>query len=563
MSLALLLACAPAPLTVDARVVDGGIEVRGSRALDHVVLTDDAGTIRGSARSSTPGPTATVLLPIVPGERYRVEATAPDGTPATTRVEVPVGCFRAEIEIPAGQARWPVTAGDWAVPSGQLETPVALRLTALEPCSPTVRIGPETTTIALPTAGAREVLTTRVGAEPVSVAIDALRFRLVPEPPSLPTLRVVDWRFPADARGDADDTRAADRIDLPPEWWSLTLGQLGLGTRARADQMPWAWQSLTLANDGTQPVNLLIQASIERDGRPAPAFDTRIRERSVAEARALLAVPAGGQAQAILPVFVDPKAIHGRQQVTRRIRLTPLGADTPSHDLEAPLGVARGSSWATAGLVGALTVSMLGWLGVVSGLRRLGRERTSDLVTVALFASATWVIGAAFQVVGTTVGWLLGPFTPLVMGLPDQAFRACLLATLLTILPRPGVLALSTGVGFLLRGLTFGALHPTDLLYLGSAIAFLEAGAWLSGLTRDGAWRDAPPLTRWLRLTLGLGCANIGATAAGLVVTATLYRLYLADWYVVSLLALPGFAWVAVGCALAVPFASSLRDVRR
>jgi len=49
--------------------------------------------------------------------------------------------------------------------------------------------------------------------------------------------------------------------------------------------------------------------------------------------------------------------------------------------------------------------------------------------------------------------------------------------------------------------------------------------------------------------------------ATGLVVSVAFYRLYYADWYVALMLALPGFAYVVVGCALAVPFARSLRRV--
>jgi hypothetical protein len=40
-----------------------------------------------------------------------------------------------------------------------------------------------------------------------------------------------------------------------------------------------------------------------------------------------------------------------------------------------------------------------------------------------------------------------------------------------------------------------------------------------------------------------------------------LYRLFLAQWYVVMILALPGFLYVLVACWLAVGFADSLRAV--
>ncbi|MFT4623935.1 MAG: hypothetical protein ACI8PZ_002591 [Myxococcota bacterium] len=563
-----LVACTPEPLRIEASVVDGGVQVQASRAMASVELRDGGGAAVGRATLAIPSEQATVLAPIRPGARLTVVASAADGVEATATTTAPTGCAHVEIEIPAGQARWPATAGAWPVPVGDGRTTVAVRLTALAPCRPQVHIDGAPITLDLPTAGAREVLYPRVADRPVRVHIDELDLELVPEAVDPAKLRdqlaVTEWAFPATARGAVDPTLAPDRIDLPPRWWEVARARAGLGVRPRDDQAPWAWQSVSIANASDVPLHVVVSASILDHGAPSAAFRVRLRSHAVDEARALLTVPANGTATAALPVFVDGFALDGRIQVTRRLAITPLGTRTPIHTLDAPLTVSRGSSVATAGLLAAIGVSLLGWLGMALGFRRwIANTPTTDLVTVALFASATWVVGAAFQVIGTAVGWLLGPFTPFVMGLPDQAFRACLLATLLTLLPRPGVLALATTLGFLLRGLTFGALHPTDLLYLGSAVVFLESGAWMSGLTRGGAWRDAGRTVRWLRLVLGLGSANVAATAAGLVISATLYRLYLAEWYVIGLLALPGLAYVAVGCALAVPFAEGLREVRR
>jgi len=60
---------------------------------------------------------------------------------------------------------------------------------------------------------------------------------------------------------------------------------------------------------------------------------------------------------------------------------------------------------------------------------------------------------------------------------------------------------------------------------------------------------------------VGLGLANLCATATGLAVSVVLYRLFLADWYVVLILALPGFLYVLVGTWLAVDFAGALKRV--
>jgi len=182
-------------------------------------------------------------------------------------------------------------------------------------------------------------------------------------------------------------------------------------------------------------------------------------------------------------------------------------------------------------------------------------------VTVSLFGSLSYVVATALQVVGMGLAALLGPFSPLVMGLADDAFRACLLGTLIALLPRPGIAAMATVVGFLMRGLTLGAFHPVDLLYVGSAVLWLEGWLWVSGCTRGEGWLRGTRWHQWFRLSVGLGLANLCATATGLAVSVVLYRLFLADWYVVLILALPGFLYVLVGTWLAVDFAGALKRV--
>jgi hypothetical protein len=187
--------------------------------------------------------------------------------------------------------------------------------------------------------------------------------------------------------------------------------------------------------------------------------------------------------------------------------------------------------------------------------------QTTQLVTVALFGSLSYVVATALQVVGMGLASVLGPFSPLLMGLVDDAFRACLLGTLVALLPRPGTAMLATLVGFLMRGLTLGAFHPVDLLYVGSTVLWLEMWLWISGCTRGPGWLSGGRLEQWVRLSVGLGVSNVCATATGLAISVVLYRLFLADWYVVSILALPGFLYVLVGTWLAVDFAAALRRV--
>lgn len=193
--------------------------------------------------------------------------------------------------------------------------------------------------------------------------------------------------------------------------------------------------------------------------------------------------------------------------------------------------------------------------------RLLRGARTSDLTTVAVFGSLTFVVSMASQLLGMALAAALGPFSPLVTGLVDDAFRTALLATLVTLLPRPGVVALALVLGQVMRGLGLGSFHPLDLVTLGSSIAFLETSLWATGLTRGGAWRDQAPWTRWVRMSLGFGIPSALSMLCALSVGTVFYRMFYAPWYVLLMVALPGFLYVVGACGIAVRFAASLRRV--
>ncbi len=382
--------------------------------------------------------------------------------------------------------------------------------------------------------------------------------------PSAPvTLR--EARFPADARGAPDRARPHDAVDLPPAWWTTTARRLGLGTRPRDEQAPWAWEAVRVANPNPHAVTVIVRARTLRGAEEDLAFRPRFRDLdgAVGAVAVLLQVPAEGEAVAVLPVHVDSAAVpEGVGERTRELVLLAPGVAEPVAAVTRAWRVRRAGGARSLAFAAALVVSGLGLAGLIGpGRRALRQARTADLVLVASFAALTFVVATAARVLGLGVASALGPFEPLVTGLVDDAFRTVLLASLITLLPRPGVAALATVIGWLLRGVALGSLHPGDILYLGSVAFWLESGLWLAGLTRDPGWRDESAVRQWARLTIGLGGANAMAALTGLITTMVLYRLHLAGWYVAMLVGFPGFLYVALGCALAVPFARAIRQV--
>jgi hypothetical protein len=249
-------------------------------------------------------------------------------------------------------------------------------------------------------------------------------------------------------------------------------------------------------------------------------------------------VPAGGRASATLPVFVDERtALPGAYALAATASV--LGSREAQWTARTPLYVRQGSTTAAAGVLAGFATSALGYAWIARRLRGwLERAATSELMTIALFGAVLFGVGTASDVLSMAVGAVLGPFATLVTGLLQDVLRVALLGTLLTLLPRPGTLALAILTGGLGRALTTGGFTPTDILYYGASVSLAEGFAWIA-----------------------FAGANALTTLLGLWLHTVLFRLYFADWYLWLQVLGPGFLYVLVACALAVPFADSLRRV--
>lgn len=566
----LLLACAP-EVPPDVEVHRGAVVVHAAD-VDAVAVEDASGAVL--ARRHMPAPVDTLELPVAwePGPyTVRIDAAGqawelPVDVPALPPLEV-------WVEAPVGQGR---TRPGERVPLtllGGHPAQVAVVARAWEPGELTVRLG-EVEVRREVRRGEQVVALAEVRDEVTGSAslLDTEQaFLIAPTALSAAVARrelALDGVvFPADRTGHAELSRPAGRVTLPSPLWRRSLRRLGLGTRARDPWAPWAHTGVVLSSTGDAPVSVVVrQRILGPDGEPAAAFRPRVRGAGdgSGSVTALLRVPPGEQARAALPVFLDEGAVDPEVVYTRVVEVLPLGSREPLHRREEPLYVSAGS--APAGLAFALAVlsALAGTVLLLrQGPRWLRDLPTSELMTAALFGALVFAVGAAGQLLGLGVGALLGPFAPLLTGLVDDALRYALLATLVTLIPRPGAASLALLTSWLVSGLALGTFSPTDLLFLGTRVAWLEGSLWVAGVTRSRRWLDQGPVARWARLTLAFGTTALVTTATGLAVHAVLYRLFFADWYVALLLLGPGSVYVAVAMGLAVPFAGSLRRVQR
>lgn len=577
--LALLLGACQEPAWEPAVEADeAGISITSRLPVDRVEVFDAEGVpvLRRDLPAPVADPRIEVRLP--PDAEHLVRLRAGRRT-RDLRFRAPPapGPLRVRVEAPLGQGLRPAKDGDvllFDIIEG-IGSRVALRLTARAPIVVDAALCGVCRRLDLRVVGEQaELVATAPSVDcPVEVVLPdgpSTAFVLRPVPTTLAaaraSLRLERITFPADADGRADAGRAPGRVTLPSPFWDAVLRHTRLGARSWAAEIPWAWTAVAVRNDGERPINAVVRLRVtDEDGASVDAFRSRVRssDGDTGLVTGLLRVPPGSTSVARLPLYVDEAALPGRASAwTRRVELTPLGSDAPLLVDEQPLYVQRGSTATSLGFA-AVLLSMLA--GLVLLAVRLGpwmrATSTSELVTIALFANLMFFFSAASHLVGLGAATVLGPFSSLVTGLLDDAFRFALLATLVTLLPRPGVVTLAILVHYLMRALALGGFQVTDPILLASAVLWLEGGLWLCGVTRSGDWRDESAGRRFARMGLAFSVASVVGIAVGLVVAAVLYRLYFAGWYVALVLAVPGLLYTVIACWLATGFAASLRRV--
>lgn len=382
------------------------------------------------------------------------------------------------------------------------------------------------------------------------------------------TLEFVDAPFPVNQLGRPEIDRPVDRITLPAGWWKEVLKRTALGTRNWDRYQPWGNQGIELRNTSDTPINVAIRTVVTRgDGTPDPIFRPRFRDidSSTNETSALLRIPAGSTATAVLPIYVDDALIGPDTPPDgwkRHIEVTPLGIDTPIIVRDEPLYVSQASALTSAALVVAFVGALVGLIHIARRWRTwLSERQTTSLMVISMLGAMMFTVSAGSQLLGMGIAALLGPFSSLLTGLVDDAFRTALMMTLLALHPRTGTAALAILVQALLGALSLGHFGPSQLLIIGNSVLWTELFLWVTGVTRSDAWTRGPAIWMWLRVASALALANLMTGALGLVLAAVLYRFYYADWYVAMILIGPSFGYVLLGCAIALPFARSLREV--
>lgn len=379
-------------------------------------------------------------------------------------------------------------------------------------------------------------------------------------------LRIDDIMMPTDLSGLADPRQRPDAISSPRP----LLGGLGKWFGAKAvptdEFQPIAYQTVHIHNGGREMVHAIV-TSMNRDtksGNPVPFLSPPDAVNAGTD-RSLAFVSLAGESTTPvpLPIYLNPLSQQhqdfiGEGQYERAIEVKIWGSDATALRATRPLLIV------TPNLHALLVTSLV---TVVTGLgiglllcfhsQLFTRFSTKQLILISLFGTTIFIaVNVPSTLLTNLISALLGPISSLVTGLINEMLYYALLTTLLMLIPKFGVITLVTAVRLLLGGVTLGLLTPTILLHAVTAVLLLEVGFQIARkITLDsGAIGGASLLT----LALIFGLCDALTVYIDFQLSMTLYRLFYADWYILTRILVDGFTYTFIGVLLGKRLGSGL-----
>ncbi len=384
--------------------------------------------------------------------------------------------------------------------------------------------------------------------------------------------------LPVDRFGNRDERLDANTLilrDKTLDYYKNVLRGKGAYSDVAEAVHPLAHMNVELVNPAGEEKLLLVTSRLfDRNGRAVAGLFTpaaSIDDREIGgfagskDGTAALVALSGEARQTVrLPIYVDENLLSGGQYVFG-VSVREGGREVAKTELPVTV-IARDSKAATVTLAAGGLVAC--GLAAAARWRRLilGGLKTRWLITITLFGAASFAaVNVPATLLNDVLHALLGPLAFLVTGMFHGVILYMLLAALVVLIPRPGVITLLLTVRLLLGLLAFGHASPVALLLYGCQAILLEAALYLAGITvpwgRDK--EDAARTGRRGRLLCALACglADGVCTYLNIHSLAFLYRFFYAEWYIFAAVTVNGLLYSGIGGYFGAVLGDKLRTV--
>jgi hypothetical protein len=375
------------------------------------------------------------------------------------------------------------------------------------------------------------------------------------------SISIVSWALPTDQQGQASPWHANGTILMPNVLWNRIGSWFGVKAEAINFYKPFTFQTVRIANHSVEPVGLMLTGEIIdlSTGRESSWFKAPDNQFTGGTDKivSFVTITPGQSEPCVLPIYVAQNTPAGAFK--SRITAQRLGSDHILRRVENTVSVVRSNILFTSWTLGIAILS-LGWLVTVIVFYKkiVDSIGLRILVLFSLLGSLQFCLSFVGRIVSNAMYAILGPFNCLVGGLFTEVLTYLLVTSILFLVPRVGAMTLAGIVSYIMGGILFGTFGLTDILFLGSGIAFREIFLFGFGVTRFRQSNVQPAI---VPMMLALGIADAASTFTSLTLYAVFFRLYFADWYILLNVVVTGFFYTIVGVYLGKPLGQSLRKV--
>lgn len=307
----------------------------------------------------------------------------------------------------------------------------------------------------------------------------------------------------------------------------------------------------------TVPVTITYDILDMKTGEPVKAFKPTIMGmKADTFCYAAITLPPGSSSLLSLPLYISDNAMGGDYLLRADVKLT--GSDWVAAAQDQKI-TAISRKWGPIMITFAST-----FLGVTAvslffmkSKEIMGRFKTRNIVLISLFGTVSFAaINLPMTILWELSHAVFGPFSFLFTGIFYEILLYMLIASLVVLIPKPGVVSLFMMVRFLLGGFITGSFTPISFITLSVSAVILEVMMYTAGITG----KNPDPENR-LKVGVVCGIADMISGYTSFSVWMVLYRLFYSNWYITANILIDGFLYTFIGAWFGISLGNRLKKV--
>lgn len=314
---------------------------------------------------------------------------------------------------------------------------------------------------------------------------------------------------------------------------------------------------VTNKGKSTVPVVITYDVLDIKTGEPVKAFKPTIMGMDADTlCYASLTLAPSSSSLVSLPLYISKDALGGEYLLRVKVKLT--GSDWVAVTQDQKIN-AISRKWGP--IIITFTSALLGLVAISLFFSRskeiMDRFKTRNLVLISLFGTVSFAaINLPMTILWELSHAVFGPFSFLFTGLFYEILLYMLIASLVVLIPKPGVVSLFMIVRFLLGGFITGSFTPITFITLSVSAVLLEVMMYATGITG----RNPVPDNRF-KMGVVCGIADMASGYASFSIWMVLYRLFYSDWYIIANILIDGFLYTFIGAWFGISLGNRLKKV--